>query len=316
MFFHKINKGFLLGTPFYTESGTEILETYHHKGKAVEITLSNGASFVCGEDQILFDYDNKQIPAKYAYGVKLYCGKTVSGIKKRGVVKLFDITVSNKEHSFFVVAGKTHIKVHNLSIGRYLGGAVTTENKDKAIYNELKSGLERASEQAKGYMEEAKTLYEPYVQSGASSLNEYVKLLTGGVDALSEDKNFQALQNLAEKKVMANRAVSGLLRSGATASALDDTLLNFANTYYTNRLNQLGQGVSLGQYGASGSTSIYDKLGANATDLATALANIRMQQEANKLYAQTAKDQAAANKDAIENTGGLFGHGGFLGLGI
>ena len=31
---------------------------------------------------------------------------------------------------------------------------------------------------------------------------------------------------------------------------------------------------------------------------------------------KTANAQISANKDAIENTGGLFGHGGFLGLGI
>ena len=206
-----------------------------------------------------------------------------------------------------------------LSIGKYLSqnaAPVSTRNGESAVFNELKSGLERASEQQKGYLEEAKGLYQPYVQSGASSLDEYMKLLTGGIDSLQDDQNFQQLQNLAEKKVMANRAVSGLLRSGATASALDDTLLNFANTYYTNRLNQLGQGVALGQYGTSGSASLYEKLGANSIDLASALANLKMQDEANKLYEKTANTQISANKDAIENTGGLFGHGGFLGLGI
>lgn len=176
-------------------------------------------------------------------------------------------------------------------------------------YNTLKSGLERASDQAKTYLEQAQQLYRPYTQSGAQSLNEYMKLLTGGVDALSGDQNFQALQGLAEKKVMANRAVSGLLRSGATASALDDTLLNFANTYYTNRLNQLGQGVALGQYGVSGQTGIYDKLGVNATDLATALANIKMQQEGNELTLKGAQTQVdamneAANKSLLDR---LFG---------
>lgn len=176
-------------------------------------------------------------------------------------------------------------------------------------YSSLKSGLERASDQAKTYLEQAQQLYKPYTQSGVQSLNEYMKLLTGGVDALSDDQNFQALQGLAEKKVMANRAVSGLLRSGATASALDDTLLNFANTYYTNRLNQLGQGVSIGQYGTSGQTGIYDKLGANATDLATALANIKMQQEGNTLTLKGAQMQVdamneAANKSLLDR---LFG---------
>lgn len=189
------------------------------------------------------------------------------------------------------------------------------EGRQNETYSQLKSGLERASAQAKTYAEQAQQLYQPYTQSGTQSLNEYMKLLTGGIDALSEDKNFQALQGLAEKKVMANRAVSGLLRSGATASALDDTLLNFANSYYTNRLNQLGQGVSLGQYGVSGETSIYDKLGTNATDLATALANLKMAQEGNMLTYEGAKMEANANKYAADQTGGLFGHGGFLGLG-
>lgn len=183
------------------------------------------------------------------------------------------------------------------------------EGRQNETYSQLKSGLERASAQAKSYAEQAQQLYQPYTQSGTQSLNEYMKLLTGGVDALSEDKNFQALQGLAEKKVMANRAVSGLLRSGATASALDDTLLNFANTYYTNRLNQLGQGVALGQYGVSGQTGIYDKLGTNATDLATALANIKMQQEGNELTLKGAQMQVdamneVANKNLFDR---LFG---------
>lgn len=195
-----------------------------------------------------------------------------------------------------------------LSIGKFLANssALAAKNNDSAVFNELKSGLERASDQQKGYLEEAKGLYQPYVQSGASSLNEYMKLLTGGVDALSEDKNFQALQGLAEKKVMANRAVSGLLRSGATASALDDTLLNFANTYYTNRLNQLGQGVSLGQYGTDATSSIYDKLGTNATDLAQAIANIKMQQEANKTTLEAARLSANATKEAADDSFNIF----------
>lgn len=183
------------------------------------------------------------------------------------------------------------------------------EGGQNETYSQLKSGLERASAQAKSYAEQAQQLYQPYTQSGTQSLNEYMKLLTGGVDALSGDQNFQALQGLAEKKVMANRAVSGLLRSGATASALDDTLLNFANTYYTNRLNQLGQGVALGQYGVSGQTGIYDKLGTNATDLATALANIKMQQEGNELTLKGAQMQVdamneVANKNLFDR---LFG---------
>lgn len=171
---------------------------------------------------------------------------------------------------------------------------------------DIENQIKRAGEQNKAYLEEAKALYEPYAAAGTSSLDEYMKLLLGGVDSLSGDKNFQSMQDLAERKVMANRATSGLLRSGATAAALDDTLLQFANQYYGNRLNQLKEGVGIGQYGTSGTSSILEKLGGNETDLASALANIQMQREANDATIKAAQAQAgattsAANKAAQSN---------------
>lgn len=180
----------------------------------------------------------------------------------------------------------------------------------------IESQLNRASEQNQQYLEEAKELYKPYAEAGLSSLDEYMKLLLGGVDSLSEDKNFQDLQDLAERKVMANRAVSGMLRSGATASALDDTILQFANQYYGNRLSQLKEGTSLGYNTTGSQASILEKMGVGATDLATALANVRMTREGMTNEMSAANITAQANKYAAENTGGLFGHGGFLGLGI
>lgn len=180
----------------------------------------------------------------------------------------------------------------------------------------IESQLTRASEQNKAYLNEAKALYEPYAKAGLSSLDEYVNMLMGGVNSLSGDKNFQALQDLAERKVMSNRAVSGLLRSGATASALDDTLLQFANQYYGNRLNQFKEGANMGYNTTGSQASILEKLGGETTDLATALANIQMTREGMENEMTAANKTADANKWAAENTGGLFGHGGFLGLGI
>ena len=194
---------------------------------------------------------------------------------------------------------------------------VSSRNNLTATANgSIESQLTRATAQNQQYLEEAKALYEPYSQAGLSSLDEYMRLLMGGVDELSNDQNFQNLQDLAERKVMSNRAVSGLLRSGSTASALDDAILQFANQYYGNRLGQFKEGVSLGYNTTGAQTGILEKMGVGATDLATALANIQMTREgmANELSA--ANTTAAANKYAAENTGGLFGHGGFLGLGI
>lgn len=198
----------------------------------------------------------------------------------------------------------------------HLGNVISRNGLNTVANTSIESQLKRASEQNKQYLNEAKELYQPYANAGLTSLDEYMRLLMGGVDSLSEDQNFQDLQDLAERKVMANRATSGLLRSGATASALDDAILQFANQYYGNRLGQLKEGVSLGYNTTGSQANILEKLGVGETDLATALANIQMTREgmANELSA--ANTTAAANKYAAENTGGLFGHGGFLGLGI
>ena len=194
-----------------------------------------------------------------------------------------------------------------MNLATYLGTNNSTGSTN-GVPN-IENGLERAAAKANAYEREAQALYKPYTEAGAASLDEYIKLLLGGVDSLSGDKNFQDMRDLAERQVMSNRAVSGLLRSGATSAALDDTLLKFANTYYDNRLNELKAGVG-------GESSIYDKLGSNTTDLATALANIQMEREGNKASMEAANKSADTSKWVAENTGGLFGHGGFLGLGL
>lgn len=167
----------------------------------------------------------------------------------------------------------------------------------------IENGLRRATAQQQDYLNEAKALYEPYRQAGASSLDEYVKLLFGGVDGLSNDKNFQDMRNLAERQVMANRAVSGLLRSGATASALNDSILRFSNDYYDNRLKELQGGIQYGTYGTDAQTSILEKLGVSGTDLAEALANIQMQRESNDAMIKAAREQAGATKSAAKKAG-------------
>lgn len=204
-----------------------------------------------------------------------------------------------------------------VGVASRLGGNVVSSNNLSAGTNgSIESQLKRASEQNQQYLNEAKELYQPYADAGLTSLDEYMRLLMGGVDGLSEDQNFQDLQDLAERKVMANRATSGLLRSGATASALDDAILQFANQYYGNRLGQLKEGVSLGYNTTGSQASILEKLGADTTNLASALANIQMTREGMANELQAANTTAAANKYAATNSGGLFGGGGFLGLGI
>lgn len=178
---------------------------------------------------------------------------------------------------------------------------------------DIEGSLAKAANQNQQYLEEAQKLYEPYKQTGLSSLNEYTKLLTGGVDALNDDQNFQALTKQAENAVMANRATSGLLRSGATAGALDDTLLNFANTYYNNRLNQLQQGANYGTNAINAESSILEKMGGNATDLATALANIQMQREGNTATINAAKAQAGATTSAAQTKANAAMTSGIIG---
>lgn len=192
------------------------------------------------------------------------------------------------------VAGPSTISNIRGTGGIGSGGGVPTN---------IESTLQRATAQQQEYLNEAKALYEPYRQAGAQSLDEYMKLLLGGVDSLSGDNNFRQMQDLAERKVMSNRATSGLLRSGATAAALDDTLLNFANNYYGNRLNQLQGGVQYGTYGTDAQSSILDKLGVSGTDLANAIANIQMQRESNDAMIRAAREQAGATTSAAKKAG-------------
>lgn len=206
------------------------------------------------------------------------------------------------------VVGRVPANVISSSSNTNSAARVSSANVKNLIQNSLldssasvKKGLEKASEQNEAYLEEAKALYEPYRQTGLSSLDEYTKLLLGGVDSLSGDKNFQDMRDLVERKVMANRAVSGLMRSGATASALADAELQFANQYYGNRLNQLATGANMGTQATGSQASIFEKLGTNATDLASALANIQMQKEANKAMINAAEAQAGATKSAAKS---------------
>lgn len=182
----------------------------------------------------------------------------------------------------------------------------------------VESLLQRATAANDVYLKQAGDLYSPYLKSGTQSLDEYTKLLLGGVSGLQQnDANYNAMQKEGENTVMANRAVSGMLRSGATADTLNKSTLDFSNQYYGNRLSQLLQGVtSVGQYGVNGTADSMQARGTGQTDLANALANIQIAREGMKSNENAAKLSAKASKDIAKNTGGLFGGGGFLGLGF
>lgn len=115
-----MNKGFLQGTHFYIESGDKIVRVYNHVGDAVEITLSNGIKFVCGTEQELFDAENKTVLARDSLGLRLYNGLVVDKIENVGKTELFDISVLNEEHCFYISVENIDIKAHNLDISEYL----------------------------------------------------------------------------------------------------------------------------------------------------------------------------------------------------
>jgi len=204
----------------------------------------------------------------------------------------------------------------SLISGLRIGQSNVRSNETAPALN-IESGLQKATDQTAAYLNEAKALYKPYAETGAKSLEEYTKLLTGGISSLqSEDQNFKDMLGLTEKTVMANKAVGGLLRSTGTAAALSDSTLKFQNQYYGDRLSQLLSGVKIGQDATDNTASIYDKLGSNQKDLASALAQIQIEREAMESSENAAKYSADSAKKTAETTGGLFGHGGFLGLGI
>ena len=108
-----MNIGFKNGTSFYTDSTSYVSNTFENLGEAVEITLTSGNTFICGIDQEFFTKDNELVKAIDSLNVELYNGELVVDIQELGVMDLFDITVSNDEHSYYIIAGTSHVKVHN-----------------------------------------------------------------------------------------------------------------------------------------------------------------------------------------------------------
>lgn len=118
-----MNKGFLKDTIIKVTEGKIINEYNFTNNKCVKITLEDGAQFICGQDQLLFS-NNEWVPANESLYRKLSNGKEVTDVLfLNETYDLYDITVSNEEHSYYIVVNGEEIKVHNLyNMSINLGG--------------------------------------------------------------------------------------------------------------------------------------------------------------------------------------------------
>lgn len=141
-----MNKGFIKGTQYIIKEGKEV-NNLSFMRDAVEVTLKNGISFICGTEQELFTEDNGLVKAKESAHTILYNGYEVESVRLlEDKAELFEIEVDNSEHSFYIVVDECEIKVHNLSIGMYIGHTIkipktsvststtTVVEKDTTIY--------------------------------------------------------------------------------------------------------------------------------------------------------------------------------------
>ena len=121
-----MNKGFLRDTQIKVTKGKITHQYFYESDDCVKVTLESGISFICGKEQLLFSND-EWIQADKSLGYTLSNGKKVTNIDslEGQTLEMFDITVDNEEHDFYIIIDGEEIRVHNLSIGAYLGGAST-----------------------------------------------------------------------------------------------------------------------------------------------------------------------------------------------
>ena len=109
-----MNKGFKLGTEYIVKEGKEV-KHYDFKGESVKVTLDNEVCFICGVEQELFTNNNELVLAKDSLITVLYNEYKVVNVEILDEqIDLFDITVDNDEHSFYVIINGCEIKVHNI----------------------------------------------------------------------------------------------------------------------------------------------------------------------------------------------------------
>ena len=121
-----MNKGFLRDTQIKVTEGKITHQYFYESDDCVKVTLESGISFICGKEQLLFSND-EWIQADKSLGYTLSNGKKVTNIDslEGQTFEMFDITVDNEEHDFYIIIDGEEIRVHNLpTMTAYLNAIV------------------------------------------------------------------------------------------------------------------------------------------------------------------------------------------------
>lgn len=142
----------------------------------------------------------------------------------------------------------------------------------------------------------ARQTLQPFVDSGAGSLQSYSSLVNdpnAQAEYINNNPFYKTLADDAEKRLLANQAARGKVGSGGTAAALQNQLTLLGNQLVQQQVGNLQNKVSLGQNAASG-------VGSNIINTGTNISNLQTQQG----NANAAGTIGASNAytDATQNT--------------
>ena len=166
-----------------------------------------------------------------------------------------------------------------------LGAREARKGAGRAADAQVQAALAGIDEGARQF-DVMRDLLNPYVEAGASALEQQQQLLTPqGYQQVLEDPITQALIEQQEEALLQNAAATGQLRGGNTQAALAELRPALIQSQLQQRFSNLGGLAGMGQASAAGVGSAALQTGANT-------ANLLQQSGAAQAGAQLANAQA------------------------
>ena len=151
--------------------------------------------------------------------------------------------------------------------GSILGNREARKGASRAADAQVQAALAGIDEGARQF-DVMRDLLNPYVEAGASALEQQQQLLTPqGYQQVLEDPITQALIEQQEEALLQNAAATGQLRGGNTQAALAELRPALIQSQLQQRFSNLGGLAGMGQASAAGVGSAALQTGANTANL-------------------------------------------------
>lgn len=128
------------------------------------------------------------------------------------------------------------------AIAATVGNALVTKDQTRAAENAAQVQQETANK----IIEAQQQATAPYRKAGQQALQQIQDIESDPSSYIKNNELYNTLAAEAERRLLSNRAASGKIGSGGTASELQKQLLTLGNTLTQNKIGQLQDRVRLG----------------------------------------------------------------------